>query len=250
MIKGIKTAVLSGFLACSALTTVNGDENPLSFGIKAGGSSSFLMKTKDIQVDGKSGDDVKVKLLNIFAHGGIYGEYAFNDLVGMQLDAMYTREGGKLTNGESEEAKLKSVSLFTHNLNASLAAKFYLMGREPEESILSAYIGVQGSFPVFGKTITDKDGKCVDKSQEDTIKNEVFSNGNFGMVSGMDYEFPFGLTTGLRFSYNFLNAHKTDDNKSAFKDKDNLVGMEKGANWNNANIHVGIGYNLAKLISE
>ena len=249
MIKEIKTAVLSAFLACSALTTANANENPLSWGIKGFGSNSFLGGVEGVTVNSKN----ESKKLNLFGGGGLYVKYNFCDYAGVNLDILYTKQGGQLFDEQDQDEKEEKkavkgtkVDIATHNLSVPVTCYIYPMGiGEDGEDTLNFHLGIHPSF-ALSKSI--KQGTTDLLNDKDDLKNTIPAF-HFAGIAGIGYEFGSGLSMEARYSYGFIGGPKVDESKLANYTSGPLT-LAKDAKWTNHFMGFTIGYNLAKLISE
>lgn len=209
--------------------TLQAQDMPLSFGIKAGGVSSMITnlgKSTRVQ-DGKDA-------LGFGGHGGLFVSYIFHDYVGMSLEAGYVGLGSS-TSKEKEE-----YAISTHNLSIPLMVNIYPMGYEPTEGILDIHLGMQGIFPLMAKATKDGD---VNKMED--LKH--LRSWEIGAIGGIGYEFDFGLKIEGRYNLGFMNIFGDSDEAKNYKDI--KLGL-KDKSTTNQFANITVGYNLAKLLVE
>lgn len=195
-------------MACAAFNA-KAEVNPFSWGAKIGPSLSFATASDDTKINGNKASGKFFDTL--FAHGGLYVEYAFNDYIGMGLEAGYMKLGGTLTedkstNGndnthESNTTNSKepsSIGMASHGVAIPLHLQFYPLGREEESGILKINVGITSYVP-FTTTCTENGNEIT--LTEDQKKELPIYRGAFH--AGAVYEFPFGLTIDAKYAYGF-----------------------------------------------
>lgn len=234
--KGIKKTLVAGFLACSALQA-QAEANPWGAGIKAGylGTMGRVDK-KTVKIQGKEPKSP----ISHFLNGGLYGEYAFSDYVGIQFAGLYTRQHVSL----KEEGKDKAaLAIKAHGVTFPLSCYVYPLSREKEEGMLNIHFGIHGFLPLSTKL--EKDESAVDKnSLTDDQKKEV-PGWDWGGHGGFGWEFPFGITLEARYHMNFKNKFSTakDVAQTIFRNVSDLKKLHE------TDITVNVGYNLASLFT-
>jgi len=222
------------------ITTSAYAAEPYSFGIKLGGVNNNLTSfTKGLTTQ----DD---NFLNPGIVGSVYGEYAFHDMLGAELEAGYVF--GKADSFKAKtEADKNYRNLNVQLVKASLGIKVYPMGREDKEEmgIMSARIGGDFYLPVSAEWSGKKGGSDLAATEKEIKKDELNS---FGMGAGLvvGYEFPFGLIAELNGGYVFTDFFKEDGKAK----KDVLEIKDKDTKNNLWNFGLSVGYNLATLMEE
>lgn len=222
------------------MTTSAHAVEPYAFGIKVGGVNNNLTNfIKGVSTDNDN------NFFNPGIVGSLYGEYAFHDNVGAELEAGYVF--GKADSYKAKKDGDKNYkNLNVQMIKASLGVKVYPMGREDKEDmgILSARVAVDGYLPLVAKWA----GKTADK--DDTEKDVKSDLNSFGIGAGLvvGYELPFGLLAELNGGMVFTDFFKED---SAFrKDAKNLNITDKDTKNNLWNFGLALGYNFATLLEE
>lgn len=233
---------MAGVLACAAFNA-QAEVSPWGFGVKGyGGVSSAVRYSDGVKIGGKKAQG------NFFdapaASGNIYLEYAFTDYVGIGLEVGYMRQGASLAGEKKEDdtsSATPSISMVSHGIVAVPRIFVYPCGREEGEGILKVAISVSPYFPLA--TAYKTNGQAL--SLTDDQKKEESKFLLDGSLS-LEYEFSFGLSGALKYSYGFMNSFKTEQGKeqTIFKD---VTGLK---NMNTQNVTFGIGYNFASLLSE
>jgi len=232
----MKRIILALFGAFTMLGANSYGIEPYEFGIKLGGVNSMM--TGLDKAKQPFGAEPEAKLFfNLGGVGSLYGEYAFNDNVGVGIEAgyFYGRVGSFTKKGSDKD--IYKINL--QNVNGYLAFKFYPMGREDENGILKIHVGPDFSIPVCAE------GKENEKDAIKIDRNELTS---FGIAAkgGVGYQFPFGLELDARFSFGLTNLFKEDSN---FK-KTKLEITETKDKTNLMHASLSVGYNIAVLLEE
>jgi Outer membrane protein beta-barrel domain len=260
-----KTVLALGGALTLFATTLNAQEQPWSFGVKAGGSMSYLKGLDKLLPEKIGGNSVEHKSsARIFLTGGLTAGYAFHDNVGVGIEVLYAGLGGDLetsaklppnaTDAQKKDNKPGTSRVYSHNLVVPVMLKLFPMGCDPDEGILTVDLGAQAvmplsvSFETKGSGDKDKfeamkgfkDGKEIDKSKSvNPFTIDAFA--------GASYEFPeIGLMVEGRYHLGFMDFFKSDDEAKTYR-KDNL-GTEKDKNVSNHYFTLSLGYNLARLL--
>jgi hypothetical protein len=163
--------------------------------------------------------------------GGVFGEYKFINELGLRLDTMYAGQGHRTKANDG-----KAIKFNQHYIVGSLTARYYPISNMP----LAILVGPYGGYLLSAKTNSSKflfdisDDDTDDTANKDNVDTDIKEHVNsidFGMVSGIDYEFNFGLAVGLKTNIGLRRIYKQE----LFKNKNFGVGLV-------------IGYNFAKLI--
>ncbi|ACE05984.1 hypothetical protein Aasi_0583 [Candidatus Amoebophilus asiaticus 5a2] len=209
---------------------------PLSFGIKLSGVNSTIAGLKEAKNPFAGNES---NFLNIGGAGLAYVEYAFNDNLGLGLEAGYFF--GKIGSFTQKTDKKNTYNITAHGVKLFPAIKIYPMGREDENGILKINVGGDLFMPLGleGKASSADKADVADKGKDLTTLG-------MGAFVGVGYEFPFGLELDLRGSYAFTNVFKEE---SDFK-KTYLGITNKDHKTNLMNINLTAGYNFAVLLEE
>lgn len=219
-------AIISALSICAH--SLQAQDNAFSFGVRGGLVNSGILGL-DEATKPFSGNNT---IINPWVNLGLYGEYAFHDNVGAGLDIFYTAKRGGFV---SKQNKDNNYTIAIHQISAMPMVKFYPLGREEDEGVLSIHVGGIFSFPMMASgQEKNKDSQSIDGAN--------LSIG-MGLSGGGDYEFPFGLLIGLRGGYDFTSVFKED---AVFKTQTLGIPKDKGNPAWHANLQVG--YNFAKLL--
>jgi Outer membrane protein beta-barrel domain len=259
-----RTALALGSALMLFATTLNAQEQPWSFGVKAGGSMSYLRGLDKLCPEKMNGKSMEYKSSGrIFLTGGLTAGYAFHDNVGVGIEVLYAGLGGDLeasaklpanaTDAEKKANKSVTLRVHSHNLVVPVMLKLFPMGCDSDEGILTVDLGAQAVMPLSVsfeekmsgdkdqfKAFKDKGGKEIDKSKNvNPFTIDAFA--------GVSYEFPeIGLMLEGRYHLGFMDFFKSDDEAKTYR-KDNLA-MEKDKNVSNHYFTLSLGYNLARLL--
>jgi hypothetical protein len=232
----MKRIILALFGAFTMLGANSYGIEPYEFGIKVSGVNSMMCGLDKAKKPFEGEPDVKL-FFNLGGVGSLYGEYAFNDNVGIGLEAgyFYGRVGSFTKKGNDKD--IYKIDL--QKVNGYLAFKYYPMGREDENGILKIHVGPDFSIPVAAEhKKNDGNGEKIDR-------NELAPFG-VGAKGGIGYQFPFGLELDARFSFGFTNLFKDD---SKFK-KETLGITDEKDKTNLMSANIAVGYNFAVLLEE
>lgn len=260
-----KTALALGGALMLFATTLNAQEQPWSFGVKAGGSMSWLSGL-DKLAPTKVGTQDKINKASgrLMLTGGLTAGYAFHENVGVGLEVLYAGLGGtletsnKLDNNATEDDKKnnkpKKLQIHSHNLAVPVLLKLFPMGCDPEEGILTVDLGVQAVFPFIVNVKTSKKDK-PEELEEFKADNKAFDKSTqvnpmtIDFIGGIGYEFPeIGLSIEGRYHYGFMDFFKSDNEAKKYR-KDNL-GFEENKNVRNHYASLSVGYNFARLLMD
>ena len=264
-----KTALALGSALMFFAATLNAQEHPWSFGAKLGVSMPFstgLDKLAPVSGNDQRKTTAKASS-NLFLTGGLTAGYAFHKNVGVGLEVLYARLGGKLeiseelpANTEDKAANPYKLQVLSHNVAVPVMLKLFPMGCDPDRGILTIDLGFQALFPIsvdvkhtppqkapdkFSDKLEkfkDGDGKAFDKSAQ-------FTSMTGGLITGLSYEFPeVGLTIETRGYFGMINTLKNDSEAKKYrKDKMNLA---EDKNIRNNYATFSVGYNFARLLVD
>jgi hypothetical protein len=214
---------------------------PYAFGIKVGGLNNNLTNfTKEIS------STYENKFFNLAGVASLYGEYAFHENVGAEVEAGYLM--GQVDSYKAKQNSDKDYrDLSVNMVKASLGVKLYPMGRADKEEmgILTTRIGADFYLPISAKWGGKKGGSDLTDADKEIKKDELNSFGiGAGLVVG--YEFPFGLLAELNGGMVFTDFFKED----AVVKKDILKISDKNTKNNLWNFGLSLGYNFATLLEE
>jgi hypothetical protein len=267
-----KTVLALGGAFMLFSTTLNAQEQPWSFGVKAGGSMSWLSGLEKL-APAKIGTQDKINKASggLMLAGGLTAGYAFHENVGVGLEVLYAGLGGeletsnKLANDATDEQKKANkpikTQIYSHNLVVPVMLKLFPMGCDPDEGILTVELGPQFVFPFsvsVQKSKMDNKGVATDGLEEwkDADDNDkAFDKSGqvkpmtIDGVVGIGYEFPeIGLTLEGRYHYGFMDFFKSDSEAKKYrKDKMNF---EENKNVSNQYASLSVGYNFARLLMD
>ena len=241
-----KTALALGGALMLFATTLKAQEQPMSFGIKAGASISWLQGMGDKTFNAAKGDSS----FRLFPAGGLTFGYAFTDMIGVGFEALYAGLGGvaveKKVAGATDSQQYK---IYTHNVVLPLMVKIFPMGCDPEEGILDFHVGGEAVLALAADAESSTDGKKFTKDAA-FKKDEHINMFTASVIGGLGYELPeMGLTFEARYSYGLMDVLKgKDDTKGkAYRDAAKLGDHTKFANQYAT---VSVGYNLARLLED
>lgn len=250
-------------------TTLNAQEQPWSFGAKAGASISLstgLDKLVPASAAGAQKVTTKVSP-DLCVTGGLTAGYTFHKNVGVGLELLYVRLGGKLeistelpsdaTDQKKKDDKPYKLQILSHNIAVPVMLKLFPMGCDPDKGILTVDLGIQFLFPISvavkhtprdEKSVpSDKLEKFKDGDDKEFDKSAQFRSMTGGLIAGVSYEFPeIGLTVEGRGYFGMINTLKDDSEAKKYrKDK---MGLEENKNVRNNYAAISVGYNFARLL--
>lgn len=261
-----KTVLALGSALMLFATTLNAQEQPWSFGVKAGGSMSWLRGFEEIFPAKIHNVDTERKASGrIFLTGGLTAGYAFHDNVGVGIEVLYAGLGGELevsaklpANAADDAKKANKPTTFrmhSHNLVIPVMLKLFPMGCDPDEGILTVDLGVQAVMPLSvtleekGSGDADKFEAIKDNDDKDIEKGNLANSFTIDGIAGISYEFPeIGLTLEGRYHLGFMNFLKGDADANTYR-KDKLS-FEDNKNVKNHYATVSLGYNFARLLMD
>ncbi|MGI2257053.1 outer membrane beta-barrel protein [Candidatus Cardinium hertigii] len=249
---------MASLLACAAFNA-KAEVNPFSWGAKIGPSLSFATASDDTKINGNKASGKFFDTL--FAHGGLYVEYAFNDYIGMGLEAGYMKLGGTLTedksangNDNTNEANTtnsnpSSISMASHGVAIPLHLQFYPLGREEESGILKINVGITGYLP-FAPTCTETNNGTETNIELTSEKKDELPTLKGAIHLGLGYELPFGLSIDAKYGYQIYgsklkvkegNSSQTIFNANNPNLKDNKFPIHHAT--------IGVGFNFMSLLT-
>lgn len=113
-------------------------------------------------------------------HGGVYGNYMFSDLWGVQAELLYSGQGAEDEDNSDIEYQLSY-------LNLPILAKYYVT------EAFSIELGPQFGF------LLDSDTDVDDDSEIDT--DDLYKDFDFSVAAGLNYELEMGLNFGARYNF-------------------------------------------------
>lgn len=228
-------------LAGAFIVTTNAfAAEPYSFGIKVGGMNNNLTNFA------KKLTDQKDEYLNPAIAASLYGEYAFHEMVGAELEAGYIFgkvDGYKATTNGDKNYRSLNVQM----MKTSLGLKIYPMGREDKEDIgiLSARIGGDLYVPFSAEWSGKTSGNDLSADDKKINKEDELNSIGIGAGLVIGYEFPFGLLAELNGGMVFTDFFKEDSNI-----KTGTLNLTKDVKNNLWNWGLAVGYNIATLMEE
>lgn len=152
--------------------------DPLTWGVKAGVNAADLY-----------GDDVSSSDTRAGFNGGLFVNYRFSKMFGVQPEVLFTQKGGDLSNGLAENG---TTEYSLNYLEIPVLAKFYI----PTNSMLepNIYVGPKVGFNLSGEA-------------NDTDIDDDLKNADFGLAFGAGLDFNMGpkrnmlKTVGLDVRY-------------------------------------------------
>ena len=234
----------------------------MNYGLQAGGSMSYLSGIGDMQFDKADGDEKVSSGSRFFFTGGAFFNYAFTEYLGMGIEGNYIGVGGAAKKKEKDDSKGGSntdknkkkdkYSVKTNNIVTPVTIQYYPMGHNPEDGIVTLYVGGQPNF-AFGMNVEYKEEK--DSKFEDKFKKGF----SFDALAGIKYQLPMGLLFDIRYTLGFMSVfNDEDDTKKYMEDKErNLMtkkkegdkGKPEPLSVKNRYLSVTVGYSLASLMS-
>jgi len=154
-------------------------KKPIKYGVKLGGNVSYFSGTKVV------GDDRKPSgpsSLTCGVHAGGFLNYSFSDLFGVQIEALYSMQGGRYKYTKIVDLEYKGT-LRSHYINLPL-----LLEVKPFKFPLSFLAGPQV-------------GYCVNRSFYGYgiyFDKERYKNFDFAVAWGLQYALTKNLTIGFR----------------------------------------------------
>ena len=268
MKKNTKRAALAlGSVMMLFATTLKAEDQRWGFGIKAGSSISWLDGFKDLAQKKVDGKDFTAEVSSrLFLSGGLATSYAFHENLGIGMEVLYAGLGSSLdvseelpadaTKADKDANKPVRTEIHSHNLVVPVMLKWFPMGRDPEEGILTVDLGIQLVMPLSVSIQRSKAASSSDDKDNDTLEkvagfekstqvNAYTADG----ILGVSYEFPeTGLSLEGRYHYGFNNFFKGDDEAKTWRSENLLA--EKDKNVSSSYATISLGYNFARLMMD
>ena len=236
----------------------NAEATEMNYGLKAGGSMSYLSGIGDMQFD----KDEKVSSgSRIFFTGGAFFNYAFTDNLGVGIEANYMGLGGvgekkvkdSGTGGSDADKNKKKdkYSVKTTNFVTPVTFQYYPTGHNLEDGIVTLYVGGQSNVAV-GMNVEYKEKK------DEKFKDEFKTGFSFDALAGISYQLSMGLLFDIRYTHGFMSVFKDNNETKKYMEKDrNLMtkkkagdkGESKPLSLKNRCFSFTVGYSLASLMS-
>ncbi len=179
-------------IAAMLLTTATFAQKGFSWGAKAGLNLSTITNLKD---DFQGAPfDVKAPLYPNF-YAGAFAEYRFGKLIGLQLEAVYSRQGGKLKVGPGLGGAFDAkITYKLDYINIPLLVKFY-----PIEK-LSIELGPQFGFVTSAKAKID--GTIADNDIDETrnIPADTYDTFDLSLGMGASYRITKMIEVNARYN--------------------------------------------------
>ncbi|WP_243018317.1 MULTISPECIES: outer membrane beta-barrel protein [Candidatus Cardinium] len=212
----IKKTLMAGVLACTALNA-QAEVSSFGFGAKLGGSiTPYVGYNSETKISSKNSEHNYLD--NFFVCGGLYGEYAFNDYIGAELQLGYLRQGFTLeaqagnasdTKNSDKNASTPSITMLSHGVHVPICVCVYPLGRQQEQGILKVMVGAAPYMPL--STTCKKTGANFELTDDQKKEIAGFS---VAATAGVAYECTFGLFVDLKYGLNFMNSFKLESDKS------------------------------------
>lgn len=228
----------------STTTMLKAQEQPWSFGVKAGANLYVLqgLENKKFETNASS------QLLGVMVTGGFTGGYAFHKYVGVGVELLYAQLGGKAKEKVSSDSnkKARKFNITTHNLVIPAMVKIFPMGYDSEAGILAINLGMQLEVPMMS-SVKKSTADDADKLESDSdFKKAYLKPINSSLIGGVSYEVAdMGLVVGVKGSLGLTDIFKNDNDVKAYKEKS---GMDKDKKLINRSIALTVGYNFANLM--
>jgi len=194
--KQITWIIFLGLLFTLSVKAQKNESSNFSFGVKAG------VNISNMKASGQ-GISISYSSLTRFV-GGIYGEYKFSEVLGIQPELIYNGLGAKYSGIKDEFGYLSLPILLKYSI---------------PRSGLGIYAGPQISLVLSAKEKSDSLRTTTD------IKNEMKSS-EFSGVVGVDYIFSCGASISARYQLGFSNFAKNIP--SGYSMKNNAFGITVG----------------------
>lgn len=194
---------LTLILAAVLLTTGAFAQKGFYYGAKAGLNLSQIFETDDWY----DGAPFKVKH-QMYAdfYAGAFVEYRFSRVIGLQLEAVYSRQGDALKFESLDDVKIKFISKFDY-INVPLLIKIY-----PTEKF-SIDFGPQFGFVTKAKLsqkVVDKtDGRAVNKSSEN-FNSDDYEKFDLSIAMGVSYQITDMLEVSARYNIGMTKVFSKD----------------------------------------
>ena len=203
----------------------------ISIGLRVGvGMSSFLGDVgKEVRVVVNEGEGPVVTeiersypLKQAF-YGGVAANIGFGEKFSVMPELLYSAQGGneeiKVALDGGEATTITTVYNIGY-FKIPILAKYYVMGEMGNG--LSLYAGphvgfklseagtakISSEFVTLEIDLKDEDFKGLDKDEKEV---DLLNGLDFGVIAGVDYEFEFGLSVGLRYDVGFLTLFNTEN---------------------------------------
>ena len=194
----------------------------ISIGHKVGiGMSSFLGYD-----GGEAPAGIKIELsylLQLAFYGGVAANIGFGEKFSVMPELLYSAQGGtretKITPDCDEATTITTVFNIAY-FKIPILAKYYVMGEIGNGLGLYAgpHVGFKlseagtieatGAIEVKETDLKGGDFKGLDKDGKEV---DILNGLDFGVIAGVDYEFEFGLSVGLRYDVGFLTLFNTEN---------------------------------------
>jgi Outer membrane protein beta-barrel domain len=262
-----RTAIALGSVMMLFATTLRAQDQPWSFGAKIGIVTSWLTGLKDLTPKSVDGKDTNAETSSeLFGGAGLTASYAFHENVGVGMEILYAGLGGsldvskKLPNEAKKEEKDANkpvkTKIYSHNIVVPVMLKWFPMGCDPEEGVLTVDIGAQLVMPLGGGIKKSKTSSSPAGDKDDTLEtvagfkqSKQINAYTVSGIAGVSYEFPeSGLSLEGRYHYGFMNFFKSDDDSKTWRNENISAGKDK--NVSNTYATIAVGYNFARLMID
>ncbi len=244
-----KTVLTLGSAFMLFAMNLKAQEQPLSFGLKAGASNSWVMGLSGKSFGSNKG---KASMFNVFPTGGAHVGYAFHEYMGVGFEVNYVRTGAVTTEKTASGTQTgtnnnkQAYSIHSHKLSMPIAFRIFPMGYDPEEGVLSINLGPQVSFALSTEV---KSGTTANNGpvKDPDFRKEYANSFNVGAFAGVSYEFPAtGISIEGRYHFfGFMNALKDDTGARSYKSNRGL----ENKSLRDQLATLTLGYDFASLMS-
>ncbi len=205
-------------IAAVLLTTGAFAQKGFYYGVKAGVNISNISNYTDWY-----GSDTKSQVYTGF-YAGAFAEYRFGNVVGLQLEAMYSRQGDRVKQDKSDYKYIGGEKM--DYINVPLILKIYPIKK------LSIEIGPQFGFVVGAKYMskyvgTDGD-RWVEKDTESLYSSD-YKTFDLSLAMGVSYQLTDMLEVTARYNMGFTKMFSDDYDNAGdygpFKNRVLQIGM-------------------------
>ncbi len=198
--------------ACLMMVSAVSAQGVWSFGVKGGMNITTLTNTKDFE-----GPSLNRKPKTGVYVGGL-AEFKINDIVGLQGEVVYSRQGVTFYDKDGDASARLSIKM--DYINVPVLVKFYPVNR------LSIDFGPQFGFVVSGRYMvkmseknpsmgdSDMDAKKAVGKQTIYMKSSMYNVFDFSLALGVNYEVFDMVDVSVRYNYGFtevLKGNPTND---------------------------------------
>ena len=222
----MKKVILSLALLAGFASAAHAQQGVFRYGVKGGFNLSSYTGSDAGEVGYKPG----------FAAGAVV-QYGFSDLVGIEVDALYSQKGTYVKNFNPASSSANTNFRSTVQYIDVPVLAHITTGEDGKGLFFE--LGPQGSFLVATRDFTRPDGAGAGSPNEITVNQNTdkLNKVAIGYVGGLGYQLTSGLGLGLRYTGDLSNVYKDSYQP--------LPGVTKTNNFRNSTFQFQVHYLFA-----